>query len=119
MPLTFSNYIVDADKPQTDLSSQVIEKVCDNNTAKMPHHKRCDEASIPLSQQGLFLCRVALGARPTRKHECNLLDEIRSVVDRVEVNIIDGTEKVMEEVACTERAQPTVTIMRLLKKDTT
>merc|ERR1711988_1532568 len=40
------------------------------------------------------------GAGPACAHECNLVDEIRNVVDHVEESVVHGTEQVAEEVSC-------------------
>merc|ERR1712199_141641 len=51
-------------------------------------------------QQGCLLSGVRLGARPACKHERDLVDEVRNVVDHVEDGVVHGTEEVAEEVAC-------------------
>merc|ERR1712014_213349 len=53
-----------------------------------------------LSQQGFLLTfRFCFGARPARKHESNLVDEICNVVEHVEEDFINSSEQVAEEVA--------------------
>merc|ERR1711972_652690 len=52
-----------------------------------------------LCQQGILLTfRLCLGARPARKHESYLVDEICNVVEHVEEDLINGPEQVAEEV---------------------
>jgi len=49
-------------------------------------------------QQCLPLCRILLGAGPAGKHECDLVDKVRNVVDHVEVDGIDCPQQVTEQV---------------------
>merc|ERR1712014_357619 len=52
-----------------------------------------------LSQQGILLTfRFCFGARPARKHESNLVDEICNVVEHVEEDLINGSEEVAKRV---------------------
>merc|ERR1711920_501273 len=67
-------------------------------------HKNSSSESLPchcsLSQQGILLTfRFCFGARPARKHESNLVDEICNVVEHVEEDLINGSEQVAKEVA--------------------
>merc|ERR1711879_755631 len=53
-----------------------------------------------LSQQNILLAfRFCFGARPARKHESNLVDEIRNVVEHIEEGLVHGSEQVAEKVS--------------------
>merc|ERR1711862_106753 len=55
---------------------------------------------LNLSQQNILLAfRLCFGAGPARKHESNLVHEIRNVVEHIEEDLIDGAEQVAEKVA--------------------
>merc|ERR550537_943470 len=58
------------------------------------------EASRASTQQGTSLfSRVTLGAGPASKHESNLVDKVRNVVDHVEEGLVHCSEQVAEQVA--------------------
>merc|ERR1712056_175663 len=79
------------------LITEVVGKITNTTKTHQADHwlsHRC------LSQQDILLTfRFCFGARPARKHECNLVDEICNVVEHVEEDLINGSEQVAEKVA--------------------
>merc|ERR1719321_1862974 len=58
------------------------------------------EASLSSSQKKLLLAGgISFGAGPTGKHESNLVDKVRNVVDHVEEGLVHRSKQVAEQVA--------------------